>query len=106
MADYDADDIYSLSIPNREIRKIFIDQVMEWFQEETRKDSPKLDAFCDAFVKADAAVVEEYFTAYLQKTISIRDTSVRKGRKENFYHGKNICTRNRIETCAFSCPMV
>lgn len=86
-ADYDADDIYSLSIPNREIRKIFIDQVMEWFQEETRKDSPKLDAFCDAFIKADAAAVEEYFTAYLQKTISIRDTSVRKGRKENFYHG-------------------
>lgn len=86
-ADYDADDIYSLAIPNREIRKIFIDQIMEWFQEETRKDSPKLDAFCDAFVKADAAAVEEYFTAYLQKTISIRDTSVRKGRKENFYHG-------------------
>ena len=86
-ADYDADDIYSLAIPNREIRKIFIDQVMEWFKEETRKDSPKLDAFCDAFVKADAAAVEEYFTAYLQKTISIRDTSVQKGRKENFYHG-------------------
>lgn len=86
-ADYDTNDICSLAIPNQEIRKIFIDQVMEWFKEETRKDTPKLDAFCDAFVKADAAAVEEYFTAYLRKTISIRDTSVRKSRKENFYHG-------------------
>lgn len=83
----EADDIFSLSIPNQEIRKIFIDQVMEWFREESRKDSPKLDAFCEAFAKGDAASVEEYFNAYLRKTISIRDTSVRKNRKENFYHG-------------------
>ena len=31
--------------------------------------------------------VEKQFTAYLKKTISIRDTYVHKGRKENFYHG-------------------
>lgn len=87
VADREADDIYSLAIPNQEIRKIFIDQVMEWFREEARKDAPMLDAFCDAFAKADAAAVEEHFNAYLRRTISIRDTSVRKGRKENFYHG-------------------
>lgn len=86
-ADYDAYDIYPLAIPNREIRKIFIDQVMEWFKEETRKDAPKLDAFCESFARGDAASAEQYFNAYLRKTISIRDTSVRKGRKENFYHG-------------------
>lgn len=82
-----ADDIYSLAIPNLEIRKIFIDQVMDWFQEEARKDTPKLDAFCDAFARADAVKAEELFNAYLRKTISIRDTNVRKDRKENFYHG-------------------
>lgn len=86
-ADYDANDIYPLAIPNREIRKIFIDQVMEWFKEETRKDAPKLDAFCESFARGDAASAEQYFNAYLRKTISIRDTSVRKSRKENFYHG-------------------
>lgn len=84
---YDAEDIYPLAIPNREIRKIFIDQVMEWFKEEIRKDVPKLDAFCDAFAKGDAACAEQYFNAYLRKTISIRDAGARKGRKENFYHG-------------------
>ncbi len=86
-SDRETDGIYSLTIPNLEIRKIFIDQVMEWFQEESRKDTPKLDALCDAFARADAAEAEEYFNAFLRRTISIRDTSVRKGRKENFYQG-------------------
>lgn len=31
--------------------------------------------------------IETLFNAYLAKTISIRDTSVRKRKKENFYHG-------------------
>ncbi len=81
------EDVYSLVIPNLEIRKIFAEQVMEWFQEEARKDAPMLDEFCWAFAKGDGEAVERLFTAYLKKTISIRDTSVRKGKKENFYHG-------------------
>ena len=36
---------------------------------------------------ADAQAVEEQFNAYLNQTISIRDTCVRKNMKENFYHG-------------------
>ena len=81
------DDVFSLVIPNLEIRKIFEEQVMEWFQEEARKDAPMLDRFCRAFAKGDGEAVERLFTAYLKKTISIRDTSVRKAKKENFYHG-------------------
>lgn len=80
-------DIFELVIPNLEIRQIFIDQIMEWFQEEMGKDTPLIDAFCDAFIRGDAEAVEEQFNAYLLKTISIRDTNVRKGKKENFYHG-------------------
>ncbi len=80
-------DVYQLAIPNYEIRQIFIDHILEWFQEEARRDTPKLDAFCAAFLRGDAEAVEEQFTAYLKKTISIRDTAVRKGKKENFYHG-------------------
>lgn len=79
--------IYSLAIPNLEVRKIFIDQIMEWFQEEARRDTSKLDSFCAAFAHADAETVEELFNAYLRKTISIRDTGAKKGQKENFYHG-------------------
>lgn len=80
-------DTCQLAIPNQEIRKIFIDQILEWFQEEARRDTPKLDAFCAAFPKGDAETIEALFNAYLARTISIRDTNVRKKKKENFYHG-------------------
>ena len=78
---------YQLAIPNREIRQIFITQVKEWFSDIVRKDTPKLDAFCTAFFKGDASLIEEQFNSYLMKTISIRDTNVPKAKKENFYHG-------------------
>lgn len=81
------EEAYLLAIPNLEIRQIFIDQILEWFQEEARKDTPKLDAFCTAFQRADAEAAEKLLNDYLKKTISIRDTGARRGRKENFYHG-------------------
>lgn len=78
---------FRLAIPNLEIREIFTEQIYEWFQEEARRDTPKLDAFCAAFPLGDTATVEALFAAYLKKTISILDTGSRKGRKEHFYHG-------------------
>ena len=78
---------YLLAIPNLEIRQIFVEQILEWFQEEARRETPKLDAFCEAFPRGDVEAIEGQFNAYLKKAISIRDTAVRKGRKENFYHG-------------------
>lgn len=81
------DDIFNLVIPNQEVRKIFTRQIMEWFQDMTKRDGDTLNMFCDAFENGDAAGVEMYFNAYLRKTIRIRDTFVGKYRKENFYHG-------------------
>jgi len=78
---------FQLVIPNLEIREIFTEQIYEWFQKEARKDTPKLDAFCAAFPLGDTETIETLFTAYLKKTISIRDTGARKEQKENFYHG-------------------
>ena len=78
---------YELVIPNREIRMIFTEQILTWFQKEARKDTSALDAFCEAFQKGDSEEIERRFAAYLKKTISIRDTAVRKSKKENFYHG-------------------
>lgn len=76
-----------LVIPNEEIHWIFVEQIQEWFHEEAGKDSQKLESFCRAFQENDTAAIEEGFNVYLKKTISIRDTNVRKGMKENFYHG-------------------
>lgn len=80
-------DIFRLAIPNREIRKIFTGQIMELFRANTEKDGEALNAFCEALKSGDAGNVEKQFNAYLKKTISIRDTFVRKETKENFYHG-------------------
>lgn len=78
---------YLLAIPNREIRQIFVSQINEWFTETAQEDAPRLNAFCAAFKRGDTEAIEEAFTGYLKKTISIRDTNVRKTKKENFYHG-------------------
>ena len=83
----DSNDLTELVIPNREIRWIFVQQIREWFQEESVKDRKKLESFCRAFQENDTKAIEKGFNEYLWNTISIRDTSVRKEMKENFYHG-------------------
>ena len=84
---FDSNDLTELVIPNKEIRWIFVQQIREWFQEESVKDSKKLESFCRAFQENDTKAIERGFNEYLWNTISIRDTSVRKEMKENFYHG-------------------
>lgn len=78
---------YRLAIPNLEVRELFVIQIREWFRDETAKDTPKLDALCEAFPAKDPQKIEELFGDYLWNTISIRDTAVAKEKKENFYHG-------------------
>ena len=80
-------DMFNLVIPNMEIRKIFTGQIMKLFKDNVKKDGEALNIFCEALKNGDAAGVEKQFTEYLRKTISIRDTFVRKATKENFYHG-------------------
>lgn len=82
----DGDFLY-LAIPNIEIRRIFTRQIMEYFKDNIQKDGESVNEFCEALKNGDAKGVENQFQAYLRKTISIRDTFVRKRLKENFYHG-------------------
>ena len=76
-----------LEIPNEEIRSIFITQIQDWMQDVARKNPQELELFCRAFQDGDARTAEKIFSSYLERTISIRDTAVRKDLKENFYHG-------------------
>lgn len=79
--------MFHLVIPNMEIRNIYTSQIMSWLKENVAKDGETLGLLCDALQQGNAPKVEEYFTAYLKKTISIRDTFARKNLKENFFHG-------------------
>ena len=78
---------YKLVIPNLEIRDIFKTQITEYFKESVAKDGDMLGRFCEALKNGEEKKVEDIFESYLKKTISIRDTFVKKSSKENFYHG-------------------
>ena len=78
---------FELAIPNKEVRELFIDLVKDWFKETTRADWSRIEKFCMAFPKGEVTRIGEMLHDYLWDSISVRDTAVRKNRKENFYHG-------------------
>ncbi len=82
-----SDRTYRLAIPNLEIRELFRSQVKEWFQDKAASEPVKLEEFCNAVLAGKAETVQKLLMDYLKNTISIRDTGVKNGKKENFYHG-------------------
>ena len=103
-----SEDVFQLAIPNMEIRKIFTGQIMKLFEESMQRDGDAVNSFCGALQNGDASSVEEKFTEYLKKTISIRDTFVKKELKENFYHGILMDSAKnplKISSTAFASPV-
>lgn len=87
-ADKETDsDLYRLVIPNKEVLQIYRDKIQSWYNVNVRRDIPKWQAFCGAVRTGDALKIQELFNSYMSRTISIRDTFVKKELKENFYHG-------------------
>ena len=78
---------YLLAIPNREIRSIFIDEIMEMFTVRAAGDTVTLERFSSALLNADPDTAGNILGTWLRSAISVRDTAVRRSRKENFYHG-------------------
>lgn len=75
---------FYLAIPNMEIREIFIEQIMDFFKENIKKNGDAVKAFCNALQKGEAEEVEKRFSDYLRKTISIWDTFVKKNKEGKF----------------------
>ena len=68
-----------LKIPNEEVKYIFRNKVLGWFQETiNRKD---LSVLYYALIRQDPATLEQELTELLMKTISFNDAY------ESFYHG-------------------
>lgn len=68
-----------LKIPNEEVKYIFRNKVLGWFQEIiNRKD---LSVLYHALIRQDPATLEQELTELLMKTISFNDAY------ESFYHG-------------------
>lgn len=78
---------HRLVIPNKEILRIYENKIRTWFEDQVTGDTKRWERFCQAVKNGDAETVQELFQAFLSESISVRDTAVRKEKKENFFHG-------------------
>ena len=51
---------YLLRIPNREVRQIFTQQVLEWFNDKARAETDKLSDLYAAFEAGDVTTITEF----------------------------------------------
>lgn len=79
--------IHRLVIPNREIRGIYEERILSWFERRTVSNTERWKKFCEAVKEGDGETFQLLFNSFMDDSISIRDTFIRKEMKENFYHG-------------------
>ena len=91
VADYPDGNRYKLKIPNYEVRHIFTQQVLEWFNDKARAETDKLTDLYTAFETGDAATITEFLNSQLLDTVSFYDAH------ESFYHGFLLAL---LSTCA------
>ncbi len=91
VADYPDGNRYELKIPNYEVRQIFTQQVLEWFNDKARAETDKLTDLYTAFETGDAAAITELLNSQLLDTVSFYDAH------ESFYHGFLLAL---LSTCA------
>ena len=91
VADYPDGNRYELKIPNYEVRQIFTQQVLEWFNDKARTETDKLTDLYAAFETGDAATITEFLNSQLLDTVSFYDAH------ESFYHGFLLAL---LSTCA------
>lgn len=85
------DETYELVIPNKEVRKIYIEQVRQWFGDKVKTEARMLTGLYKAFEAGYAAEIEEILNRQLLTTISFHDAH------ESFYHGFLLAL---LHTCA------
>ena len=82
---------YELRIPNREVRQIYMEQVMDWFKDRAAAQSDKLTGLYEAFESGSVEAIKEYLDEQLLDTVSYYDA------RESFYHGFLLAL---LSTCA------
>jgi hypothetical protein len=71
-----------LTIPNEEIKEIFIEKIQKWFGEKVKSSNrDDLAALQKAFLDGDCETIEEILNLQLRTTISYFDAH------EGYYHG-------------------
>ena len=81
-------DVYKLVIPNKEVRKVYALQIMEWFTDTfLSENTDTVSVIIQGLLNGRTVEVESGLTDILEDSISILDTKARNEEKENFYHG-------------------
>ena len=82
---------YELRIPNREVRQIYMQQVLSWFEDKASAETDKLTNLYTAFETGDVDTIKEILDEQLLDTVSFYDAH------ESFYHGFLLAL---LSTCA------
>ena len=82
---------YELRIPNREVRQIYMQQVLSWFEDKASAETDKLTNLYAAFETGDTETIKEILDEQLLDTVSFYDA------RESFYHGFLLAL---LSTCA------
>ena len=89
--DYPDGNRYELRIPNREVRQIYMQQVLSWFNHKVESETDKLTNLYAAFETGDVETIKEILDEQLLDTVSFYDA------RESFYHGFLLAL---LSTCA------
>ena len=89
--DYPDGNRYQLRIPNREVREIYMKQVLAWFEEKASAETEKLTNLYAAFETGDTETITDILNEQLLDTVSFYDAH------ESFYHGFLLAL---LSTCA------
>ena len=89
--DYPDGSRYELRIPNREVRQIYMQQVLSWFNHKVESETDKLTNLYAAFETGDVDTIKEILDEQLLDTVSFYDA------RESFYHGFLLAL---LSTCA------
>lgn len=80
-------EIHRLVIPNKEIMGIYKKRIQSWFRKKALSNTASWEKFCQALGTGNAEILQTILNQFMEDSISIRDTYVKKEMKENFYHG-------------------
>ena len=78
---------YTLTIPNYEIKKVYIEKIKDWFKESLSSQTETLTDFQQAFLDGNTEYIEDTFNQFLRKTVTLHSSSRQKLQMESFYHG-------------------
>lgn len=83
----DANERFRLTIPNKEVREVFILQIRDWFDRMVECGKASTEKINRGFLEGKTEDIQNELTLFLAESISILDTKARNEEKENFYHG-------------------